>query len=105
MNVRVHDLVVILRGILGMFPGATAISFHGVTASWTYILITASTDATVRALGRDLGLGAPEIRTDDKTWWLRAMSESARGDLRVEVYGPHHPGPPPAHGDTEESPL
>jgi hypothetical protein len=100
VNARAHDLVVTLRGILGMLPGATAISLHTFRA-WTYILITASTDATVRALGHDLGLGAPEIRAAQRTWWLRAMSE--RGELRVEVAGPHHHGPPPAHGN-ESSP-
>ena len=95
MNARAHDLVVTLRGILGMLPGATAISFH-TFVTWTYILIAASTDAAVRALGQDLGLGAPEIRAARTTWWLRAMSEPGRGEVRVEVAGPHHQGPPPA---------
>ena len=64
MNARAHDLVVILRGLLGMLPGATAITLHTFT-TWTYVLIAASTDAAdaaVRMLGHDLGLGAPEIR-------------------------------------------
>jgi hypothetical protein len=94
VNARAHDLVVLLHGLLGMIPGATAISCHRFTA-WTYLLISASTDATVRALGRDLGLGVPEIRTVESTWWFRAMSEPGRGKVRVEVFGPHHRGPPP----------
>jgi len=95
VNARAHDLVATQRDILGMLPGATAISFHSFTA-WTYILIAASTDAAVRALGQELGLGAPEIRAVRTTWWLRAMSEPGRGEVRVEVAGPHHQGPPPA---------
>ncbi len=95
MNARARDLVAAQRGILGMLPGATGISVHAFTA-WTYVLIAASTDAAVRALGQDLGLGAPEIRAARTTWWFRAMSEPEYGEVRVEVAGPHHQGPPPA---------
>lgn len=95
MNTRAHDLVVTLRGTLGMLPGATAISFH-TFSTWTYSLIFVSTDTAVRALGHDLGLGAPEIRPTQTAWWYRAMSEPGRGEVRVEVVGPHHAGPPPA---------
>jgi hypothetical protein len=95
VNARSYDLVVTLRDILGMLPEATAISCYAFKA-WTYVLIAASTDAAVRALGQDLGLGAPEIRSARTTWWLRAMSESGHGEVRVEVAGPHHQGPPPA---------
>lgn len=101
MNTRAHDLVIVLRGILGMLPGATAISVYTFTA-WTYILIAVSTDKAVRALGRDLGLQAPEIRIAEHRWWLRVMSESGSGAVRVEVAGPHHQGPPPTSGDTGE---
>lgn len=95
MNARARDLVDTLRDTLGRVPGATAISFHAFTA-WTYVLIGASTDAAVRALGQELGLGAPEIRAARTTWWLRAMSGPENYEVRVEVAGPHHPGPPPA---------
>ena len=59
MNTRGHDLVVVLRGIFGMLPGATALTVYAFRA-WTYILIAVSTDTAVRALGRDLGLETPE---------------------------------------------
>lgn len=93
MNTRAHDLVNILHGILDGVPGATGLSFHRATA-WTYLLIAASTDATVRVLSHDLGLGAPELRIAERISWLRAMSESGRGELRVEVVGPHRGAPP-----------
>jgi hypothetical protein len=97
MNTRVRDLAVTLRGVLGMLPGATAITIHTFRA-WTYILITASTDAAVRAISQDLGLGAPEIRRSRIIWWHRAMTvwEPGHGELRIEVAGPHHQGSPPA---------
>ena len=95
MNTRAHDLVVIQHGTLGMFPGARAISFHTFSA-WTYSLIFASTDAAVRTLGHDLGLGALEIRATRTAWWYRTMAETARGEVRVEVIGPHHAISPPA---------
>ena len=98
MNARAHDLVVVLRGIFGMLPGATAITVH-IFSAWTYILIAVSTDTAVRALGHDLGLEAPEIRAAEHRWWLRAMSEPGNGAVRVEVVGPHHHGPPPTSGD------
>jgi hypothetical protein len=94
VNTRAHDLVVILRGVHGGLPGATAISFHAFPA-WTYLLISASTDSAVDTLGYDLGLGAPEIRLARKAWWLRAMSETRCGQVRVEVIGPPRRGRPP----------
>lgn len=101
MNARAHDLVVALRGILGMLPGATAITVYTFRA-WTYILIAVSTDTAVRALGRDLGLEPPEIRAGERRWWLRVMSEPGNGEVRLEVAGPHHQGPPPTSGDPGE---
>jgi hypothetical protein len=95
VNQRANDLVVTLRGVLGILPGATAISFHAFSA-WTYLLISASTDAAVRALSHDLGLGAPVVRPAGTVWWFRAMSESGHGEVCVEVAGPHYPRRPPA---------
>ncbi|HWO24619.1 MAG TPA: hypothetical protein VNO30_38015 [Kofleriaceae bacterium] len=100
MNTRVRGLAVTLFGILGMLPGATAITVHAFGA-WTYILITASTDAAVRAISHDLGLGAPQIRRSRMNqiiWWHRAITVWApgHGEIRIEVAGPHHQGSPPA---------
>jgi hypothetical protein len=103
MNVRAHDLVVILDGILGPLPGAFALGFHRSRAR-RYILIAALTDAAVRVLGEDLGLGPAEIRVDDSNWWLRARSESVGGDLCVEVFGPPHPRLRRRKGETEPPP-
>jgi len=93
VNTRAHDLVVTLRGVLGTLPGATGFNLYSFRA-WTYLLIATSTDATVHALGHDLGLGRPEIRAARTAWWLRAMSEPGLGEVRIEVAGPHHQGPP-----------
>lgn len=91
MNVRAHDLFVVLRGVLGGLPGANAIGLHTVEAG-AYLLIMTSTDAAVQVLGHDLGLGVPEPRGTRTAWWLRAQSASAfeSGEVRVEVVGPHH---------------
>lgn len=91
MNVRAHDLVVVLRGVLGRLPGANAIGLHTVEAG-AYLLIMTSTDAAVHVLGHDLGLETPEPRSTRTAWWLRAQSASAfeSGEVRVEVVGPHH---------------
>ena len=90
MNVRAHDLVVILCGVLGRLPGATGISLHTVEAG-TYLLIMTSTEAAVHVLGNDLGLGVPEPRSTRSARWLRAQSAAFEsGEVRVEIIGPHH---------------
>lgn len=90
MNERARDLAVVLRGVLGMLPGATAIGLHAAGAS-AYLLVLTSTNAAVQTLGHDLALAAPELRCTQAAWWLRARSEAAfgQGALSVEVVGPH----------------
>lgn len=88
MNVRVRDLVVVLRGMLGMLPGANAIGIHTV-GSRAYLLIMTSTNAAVHMLGHDLDLGAPELNLTPAAWWLCAHSET--DELSVDLIGPHHP--------------
>jgi hypothetical protein len=93
VNTRAHDIAVVLRSVLGMLPAATGISCH-VCSTWTFVVISASTDAAVDTLSYDLGLGVPERRSDQTASWLRAMSE--RDAVRVEVFGPHRPDQFPA---------
>lgn len=101
MNARAHELVDTLLDILGRHSGASAISVHA-RAAWVIVLITASSDEAVTALGKELGLGEPEDTIAAKQWWRRASSEGRQGAVRVVVAGPHHPGPPP-RGDAGEA--
>jgi len=90
VNERARDLAVVLRGVLGTLPGATAIGLHTARAS-AYLLILTATNAAVQTLGHDLALDAPELRGTRAAWWLRARSEAAfdQGALSLEVVGPH----------------
>jgi predicted mannosyl-3-phosphoglycerate phosphatase (HAD superfamily) len=103
MNARAHALVDTLLDNLGELPGASAMSVHARQA-WVIVLITASSDEAVTALGEELGLGETEVTIAAKRWWQRASSEGRRGarTLRVVVAGPAHPGPPP-RGDAGEA--
>jgi hypothetical protein len=92
VNARGKSLVRRQRATLDTLPGATGISFHA-SETWTIVLIAASSDEAVVGLGNELGLGTVEVRTGAGRWWCRAMSE--QGAVRVEVFGPHHLGPPP----------
>ena len=92
MNARGYSLVRRQRATLDTLPGATGISFHA-TETWTIVLIAASSDEAMVRLGNELGLGTVEVRTGAGRWWRRAMSE--QGAVRIEVFGPHHLGPPP----------
>lgn len=92
MNARGYGLVRSQRATLDTLPGATGISFHA-SETWAIVLITAASDEAVVGLGNELGLGTVEVRTGAGRWWRRAMSE--QGAVRVEVFGPHHLGPPP----------
>jgi hypothetical protein len=95
MNERAYDFVDTLRDVLDEFPCANAIMFHTSTA-WTYLVLIVSTDAAVRALSHDLGLGVPKIRPAGANWWLQAISEPEPGEIRFQVVGPRHRGPRPA---------
>jgi hypothetical protein len=92
VNARGYRLVGKQRATLATLPGATGISLHA-SGTWTIVLIAASSDEAVVRLGNELGLGTVEVRTVAGRWWCRAMSE--QGAVRVEVFGPHHLGPPP----------
>ena len=85
MNVRARDLMVVMRGALGMLPGANAIGLHLVSAR-AYLLIRASTNAAVHTLGHDLDLGAPELNRTPASWSLCAHSEDH--ELSVDLIGP-----------------
>ena len=93
MNARAHDLTVLLRGILGMLPGATSIGLHA-SERWALVLITAASDEAVIALSEALGL-ACDVRIGKRRWWRRATSEGEQGLLRIVVAGPPHKGLPP----------
>ena len=93
MNVRAHDLTVLLRALLSSLPGATSMCVHA-SERWALVLITASSDEAVLALSEDLELEC-DIRIGKQRWWRRATSERDQGTLRVEVAGPPHPGRPP----------
>jgi len=93
MNVRAHDLTVLLRAILRSLPGGTAMCIHG-SERWALVLITASSDEAVLALGEDLGLEC-DLRIGKRRWWRRATAERDEGRLRIEVAGPPHRGRPP----------
>jgi hypothetical protein len=103
MNARAYALVDTLLDNLGELAGASAMSVHARQA-WVIVLITASSDAAVSALGEWLGLGKTEVAITAGQWWQRASSEGRRGAraLRVVVAGPHHQGPPP-QGDAGEA--
>jgi hypothetical protein len=101
MNARAHDLVVTLLDILGGLAGASTLSVHALEA-WVIVLISASSDEAVIALGKELGLGGTEVAIATDRWWRRASSESKQGAVRVVVAGPHHLGPPPP-GDAGEA--
>jgi len=101
MNVRADDLMVTLRALLGMLPGASSLSIHG-AETWALVLIMTSSDEAVIALGEDLELGEVEIRIGEGRWWRRACSKRDQGRLRVVVVGPHHEGPPP-QGEDEDA--
>ncbi len=94
MNAHAYHLAAMLRAVLAILPGATAISIHAST-NWTLVLITAASDEAVSTLSEALGLGAPEVRIGVGRWWHRATAERDAGALRVDVVGPHHLGAPP----------
>ncbi|MBN1917458.1 MAG: hypothetical protein JW889_06075 [Verrucomicrobia bacterium] len=96
MNVRAHDLTVLLRAILGTLPGATSIGIHA-SEHWAFVLITVSSDEAVVALGEALGL-ACDVRIGKRRWWRRATSEAEQGRLQIVVAGPPHAGQPPRDG-------
>jgi hypothetical protein len=100
MNLRADDLMVTLRGLLGMLPGATSLSVHG-AETWALVLILTSSDEAVIALNEDLELGEVKIRNGEGRWWRRACSTRDQGRFRVVVVGPHHEGPPP-QGDSDD---
>ena len=102
MNTRAHDLVVLLRGVLGALPGATSIGLHA-SERWAFVLITAASDEAVGALGEALGL-ACEVRSGKWRWWRRATSKSEQGMLHMVVAGPAHQGQPPPDDDAGEAP-
>ena len=91
MNAR--DLVVILRGLLGGLPGVTTMGFQTFN-SWLVVVITASSDEALLALGEKLELRI-EVRTAKNRWWRSAVATSAQDRYRVAVSGPRHTGPPP----------
>lgn len=88
MNARAHDLAVLLRGILGMLPGATSIGLHA-SERWAFVLITAASDEAVDALGEALGLTC-DVWVGKRRWWRRATSEGEQGLLHIVVAGPSH---------------
>lgn len=96
MNVRARDLAVLLRGFLGMMPGATSIGVHAFDR-WTFVLITAASDEAVGALGEMLDLTC-DVRIVKGSWWHRAASEGDQGLLYIVVAGPPHEGEPPRGG-------
>ena len=100
MNVRADDLMVTLRALLGMLPGATSLSVHG-AETWALVLIMTSSDEAVIALNEDLELGAVEIKNGEGRWWRRACLKRDQGRLRVVVVGPHHEGAPPQGDDKD----
>jgi hypothetical protein len=93
MNVRAHDLTVLLRALLSSLPGATSICVHA-SEGRALISITASSDKAVLALSEDLELEC-DIKIGKRRWRRRAMSERDQGTLRIEVAGPPHRGRPP----------
>jgi len=93
MNVRAHDLTVLLHALLSSLPGATAMCIHA-SERWALVLITASSDEAVLALSEDLELEC-DIRIGEQRWWRCAASERDQGTLRIEVAGPPHQGRPP----------
>src|SRR5262245_57392868 len=93
MNVRAHDLTVLLRALLRSLPGATSMYVHA-SEKWALVLITVSSDEAVLALSEDLELEC-DITIGKQRWWRRATSERDQGTLRVEVAGPPHQGRPP----------
>ena len=93
MNVRAHDLTVLLRALLSSLPGATAMCIHA-SERWALVLITASSNEAVLELSEDLEL-ACDIRIGEQQWWRCAASERDQGRLRIEVAGPPQRGRPP----------
>ena len=102
MNVRAHDLTVVLRALLGSLPGATSLSVHS-SRRWALVLVMVSSDEAVFALAEDLGLTC-EIGLAKRRWRHRATSEQDRGTLRIDVVGPPHRGRPPGGGEGTGSP-
>ena len=93
MNERARDLAVLLRGFLGILPGATSIGLHA-SERWAFILITAVSDEAVADLGEALGLTC-DVWIGKRTWWRRATSEDDEVLLHIVVAGPPHEGRPP----------
>ncbi len=80
MNTRARALVASLRGILGLYPGATAI-----------VEIHMATEEGALLLGAALELGAPErvrARGQDGAWERRVRLESIEGNTGIVVRGP-----------------
>lgn len=93
------DLLAALHGILGALVGASGISIS-VMSTWAIVLVTAASDEATRTLGAMLDLREPVVRsvTDEDgnaRWWLLATADPVGTNARVQVVGPHHPGPAP----------
>lgn len=93
MNTRARDLVVLLRGILGMLPGATSIGLHA-SERWAFVMITAASDEAVETLGELLGLTS-DVRIGKRRWWCRATGVDAQDLVQIVIAGPAHKGAPP----------
>lgn len=93
MNPRAHELALRLRACLGSLPGAVSVSLHA-QKGWAILVITASSDEAVCALGEYLGL-SNGLRHEEGRWWRIAEGQHVDPEgveLRCEVSGPRHLG-------------
>lgn len=91
-----HQLALRLRACLASLPGAASVSLHA-QERWAILVIIASSDDAVCALGEHLGL-SNGLRHEEGRWWRTAEGthvEQAGLELRCSVSGPRHEGPLP----------
>jgi hypothetical protein len=99
VSIAARELAAALREIAGMLPEADGVSFDRFE-TWSFVHITASSDAAARALGVALDLGAFETATIEGVDGGRYLaSRQTRGDLHIGVAGPLHKQKSPASSD------
>lgn len=91
MNAVAYAFVDEMDGYLARLPGSAAsVAYFGQATRWLYV--HCGDEASVHLVASHFGLGEPEERRgDDGRTWLRAIGESPRGAVRVEVTGPQRP--------------
>jgi hypothetical protein len=94
VNRRGRAFVADLRAILERQPRAQAVSAH--VGAWLQVYLLVGDDASVGAVGAELGLGPPTYVLHEGISWYHATS--SEGDAAITVVGPRRQEDPAGEG-------